>query len=321
MPFVFASSCNLPTKFGIFEMRVYKGGDGKDVVALVARLRHGRYKLSSASTMTVELPVGFSPSGPVVLRAHDQCHTSEIYSSVKCDCKEQLDYSLQYLHALVRCAWDRRSAALASPVTVSTPPAFPDFGASMTSPASTVTVDSDPDLRTSWSSADVDTVIGLVVYLPQEGRGIGLPAKVAAYALQEHSGGHFPGFVTLHEPESPAGCSCSECFREDESTGLDTVDANRALGLPDDSREYGGVIDVLSDLALLGATRRPIVLMTNNPRKVSALAELGVSVVGSMPCIVSMGSPMAAAYVRVKAARMGHAIPAEPHDPLPPLST
>ena len=66
-------------------------------------------------------------------------------------------------------------------------------------------------------------VAGLVVYLQQEGRGVGLAMKVAAYALQE-----------------PAGAA----------GGLDTVDANRALGLPDDAREYRAVVDILGNLGL-----------------------------------------------------------------------
>jgi GTP cyclohydrolase II len=73
---------------------------------------------------------------------------------------------------------------------------------------------------------------GMVIYLQQEGRGIGLANKIAAYALQD-------------------------------TKGLDTVDANRALGLPDDVREYTAVANILDDLDV-----RSIRLMTNNPRKV-----------------------------------------------------
>lgn len=75
---------------------------------------------------------------------------------------------------------------------------------------------------------------GIVVYLQQEGRGIGLANKIAAYALQEK--------------------------------GLDTVDANRALGLPDDCREYTSVKNMLADLGV-----KSIKIITNNPRKINLL--------------------------------------------------
>jgi GTP cyclohydrolase II len=108
-----------------------------------------------------------------------------------------------------------------------------------------------------------------VIYLQQEGRGIGLANKVAAYALQ---------------------ASC----------GIDTVDANRALGLPDDVREYGAVRDILADLGV-PAVR----LLTNNPRKVSQLVALGVATT-RQPLVVTAPSALAQAYVDTKVARMEH---------------
>jgi GTP cyclohydrolase II len=94
---------------------------------------------------------------------------------------------------------------------------------------------------------------GIVIYLWQEGRGIGLANKIAAYALQEQ--------------------------------GLDTVDANRALGLPDDSREYTSVRNILKELGV-----KSIKLMTNNPRKINVLTELGVKVNGRVPCQIQAGT-------------------------------
>jgi GTP cyclohydrolase II len=90
---------------------------------------------------------------------------------------------------------------------------------------------------------------GIVIYCQQEGRGIGLANKIAAYALQER--------------------------------GLDTVQANRALGLPDDCREYSAVRHILRELEI-----ESIRLMTNNPRKLSELEALGIVVTGRVPCIV-----------------------------------
>jgi GTP cyclohydrolase II len=131
----------------------------------------------------------------VALRVHDACFTSEVLGSLKCDCAEQLQMAMDYIHA---------------------------------------------------------NAPGIVIYLWQEGRGIGLANKIAAYKLQEQ--------------------------------GLDTVDANRALGLPDDSREYSSVRNILKELGV-----KSVRLMTNNPRKLSELTELGVKVTGRIPCQIQAG--------------------------------
>lgn len=109
---------------------------------------------------------------------------------------------------------------------------------------------------------------GMVIYLQQEGRGIGLANKIAAYALQEK--------------------------------GLDTVDANRALGLPDDCREYTSVRNILLDLGV-----KSIRLMTNNPRKINVLETLGISISDRLPCIVEAGD-YNKGYLEAKAQRMDH---------------
>lgn len=110
---------------------------------------------------------------------------------------------------------------------------------------------------------------GIVIYLQQEGRGIGLANKIAAYALQEKK-------------------------------GLDTVDANRALGLPDDCREYTSVATILSGLGV-----KSVRLMTNNPRKVRLLQELGVKVTGRIPCLVQ-AQEFSARYLQTKGEKMDH---------------
>jgi GTP cyclohydrolase II len=111
---------------------------------------------------------------------------------------------------------------------------------------------------------------GIVVYLRQEGRGIGLANKIRAYALQED--------------------------------GLDTVDANRALGLPDDARRYDAAAAILRDLGV-----RSVRLLTNNPAKLEALRRLGVRVERE-PLVVS-SHPLSFAYLRAKGARMKHFLP------------
>jgi len=109
---------------------------------------------------------------------------------------------------------------------------------------------------------------GIVIYCQQEGRGIGLANKIAAYALQER--------------------------------GLDTVQANRALGLPDDCREYSAVRHILRELRI-----KSIRLMTNNPRKISELEALGITVTGRVACIVE-ASEYNQGYLTTKEQKMAH---------------
>jgi GTP cyclohydrolase II len=109
---------------------------------------------------------------------------------------------------------------------------------------------------------------GAVVYLRQEGRGIGLGNKVRAYALQEE--------------------------------GVDTVDANRILGFADDGRTYDVAAAILADLGV-----RKVALLTNNPRKVEGLRAQGIDVARRVPAIVEPNEHNAD-YLAVKARRMGH---------------
>jgi 3,4-dihydroxy 2-butanone 4-phosphate synthase / GTP cyclohydrolase II len=118
----------------------------------------------------------------------------------------------------------------------------------------------------------VDAGRGVVVYLRgHEGRGIGLVAKLEAYALQDR--------------------------------GRDTVDANLDLGLPADARHYGAASQVLRDL---GVTH--VQLLTNNPQKSAALEDFGVSVDAEMP-LTPRPNPHNLRYLRTKRDRMGHQIP------------
>jgi len=109
---------------------------------------------------------------------------------------------------------------------------------------------------------------GVLLYLSQEGRGIGLLNKLRAYKLQEE--------------------------------GLDTVEANLRLGLPADLRDYGIGAQILVDLGLTS-----IRLLTNNPKKISGLAGHGLSVTGQIP-IVHQPNPHNEAYLRAKRDKMGH---------------
>jgi len=109
---------------------------------------------------------------------------------------------------------------------------------------------------------------GMLLYLRQEGRGIGLVNKIKAYALQE--------------------------------TGLDTVDANRALGLPDDMRDYTLAMQMLQ---YFGITQ--VRLLTNNPSKITALVNNGIQVV-SREAIQMVANSVNHDYMQTKKTRMGH---------------
>jgi 3,4-dihydroxy 2-butanone 4-phosphate synthase/GTP cyclohydrolase II len=111
---------------------------------------------------------------------------------------------------------------------------------------------------------------GAVIYLRQEGRGIGLPAKLRAYQLQEE--------------------------------GLDTVEANLRLGYPADMREYWEAAQIVR---LMGRNR--VRLLTNNPDKIAGLASYGVQVVERIPLHVA-GNPHNLRYLQTKRDRLGHAM-------------
>jgi len=111
---------------------------------------------------------------------------------------------------------------------------------------------------------------GCLVYLRQEGRGIGLINKVRAYALQD--------------------------------TGLDTVEANLALGFRDDERDYAIAAHMLFSLAI-----RSVRLMTNNPAKIRQLTQYGLRVSGRIPHVIP-SNPYNRFYLETKASRSGHFI-------------
>ncbi len=115
--------------------------------------------------------------------------------------------------------------------------------------------------------------VGVLVYLPQEGRGIGLVEKIKAYELQEK--------------------------------GLDTVEANQALGYKADMRDYGVGIQILKDLGL-----SQVRLLTNNPKKVDAFIYDGfdLKVIDQVP-IVAPSNPHNARYLNTKRDKMGHKLP------------
>jgi GTP cyclohydrolase II len=186
------ATAQLPTTHGRFRIVAFENNlDHKDHVAIV----HG----------------DVSGAADVPVRLHSECLTGDVFGSMRCDCRQQLEAALDRLES------------------------FP---------------------------------CGIILYMRQEGRGIGLANKVRAYALQE--------------------------------TGLDTVDANRHLGFDDDLREYDVAAEMLK---LLGPAS--INLMTNNPNKISALQRCGVTVNRRSPLQIEP-NPHNFSYLQTKKRRSGH---------------
>jgi GTP cyclohydrolase II len=183
------SEAEIPTKFGSLRVVVYHEGSHEHVAIVKGEIRGGN---------------------GVLARVHSECYTGEVLYSLKCDCRDQLDRSLE-------------SIAVHG---------------------------------------------GVVVYLRQEGRGIGLGNKIKAYALQ--------------------------------AAGKDTVEANVELGFAPDERKYDAAIAMLADLGVLSVS-----LMTNNPDKLAALEAAGVKIVEHIPHWVSEQEHNRE-YLNVKRAKMGH---------------
>ena len=180
----------LPTSFGRFKIFGIEGGPGEEAVAI----QHGTIAKK-----------------PPLVRVHSQCLTGDVFTSQRCDCRAQLEFSLKMIAK-------------------------------------------EPS--------------GIVLYLPQEGRGIGLINKLKAYELQD--------------------------------AGLDTVEANRQLGFEADSRDYEFAAEALKALGV-----KSVRLLSNNPDKVQQLEESGVRVVERIPCRPPT-SRHSRKYLRTKKNKLGH---------------
>jgi len=190
------ATADFPTRWGTFRIygfRAESGPDGDEVEEAVA------------------LVMGDVHSTPPLVRIHSQCLTGDVFHSLRCDCRQQLEMALSMIR---------------------------DLGA------------------------------GILIYEQQEGRGIGLMAKLQAYELQD--------------------------------AGLDTVEANERLGFKADHRDFALPGQMLK---ALGVTR--VRLLSNNPEKVEALQVAGVEVVERVPCEVE-ASPHAEEYLKTKKEKLGH---------------
>jgi GTP cyclohydrolase II len=187
----------LPTRYGRFTIHGFRGlGPQDEAVALVRGKIRGPFKSKKS------LPL---------VRVHSQCLTGDVLSSLRCDCRAQLELSMKQ---------------------ISQAPS------------------------------------GILLYLPQEGRGIGLMNKLRAYELQDE--------------------------------GMDTVEANESLGFAADARDYDFPAQILKKL---GATQ--IRLLSNNPEKVRQLEEAGIHVIERVPCQPRI-SKISRAYLQTKKKKMGH---------------
>ena len=190
------ASADFPTRWGkfrIYGFRADSESNGKPAEEAVA------------------LVMGDVASAPPLVRIHSQCLTGDVFHSLRCDCRQQLELSL----AMIR-----------------------------------------------------DEGVGILIYEQQEGRGIGLMAKLQAYELQD--------------------------------SGLDTVEANERLGFKADHRDFALPAGILK---ALGVTR--VRLLSNNPDKVEALERAGVRVVERVPCEVTP-SVHAEEYLKTKKEKLGH---------------
>lgn len=184
------TSTKLPTIYGVFQLIIYKSiNDGLEHAVLVA---------------------GKQLKSPTLVRIHSSCLTGDVFSSLKCDCRDQLITSL----------------------------------------------------------GKIGKMGGILIYLNQEGRGIGLGNKIKAYALQEK--------------------------------GLDTIEANKKLGLAADNRDYKIATQILKDLKISQA-----VLMTNNPDKAYQLIKYGIKVTKCISVEIAPNQ-INKSYLKTKKEKLGH---------------
>ena len=198
------ASAKLPTGFGKFRIAGIEGRSAKEEAVAVFHgpIRRTASQNGDAKTSRANVPL---------VRVHSQCLTGDVFTSQRCDCRAQLEFSLDKIAK-------------------------------------------EPS--------------GVLLYLPQEGRGIGLLNKLKAYELQDG--------------------------------GLDTVEANRKLGFKDDARDYQFAAEALK---ALGATQ--IRLLSNNPDKVEQLERAGIRVVERVPCRPRT-SRHSRGYLDTKHKKLGH---------------
>ncbi|MDD5336997.1 MAG: GTP cyclohydrolase II [Candidatus ainarchaeum sp.] len=177
-----------PTRLGEYRMSAHKE-EGQEILVL----EYGELK------------------EPVLVRMHSKCLTGDVFGSLRCDCRAQLEQSLEMI---------KKNGS------------------------------------------------GMLIYMDQEGRGIGLVNKVKAYKLQDE--------------------------------GYDTLEANQKLGFKGDERTYGAAAKIMREM---GITK--IKLITNNPKKMEDLHSHGIEIVERVPIVIEANG-YNERYLRTKKTRMGH---------------
>jgi len=191
------ASADFPTRWGKFRIHGFRGEFGTGI--------------QKREEEAVALVMGDIHASPPLVRIHSQCLTGDVFGSLRCDCRQQLEMALAMI---------------------------------------------------------ADQGAGILIYEQQEGRGIGLMAKLQAYELQDQ--------------------------------GLDTVEANERLGFKADHREFALPAEILK---ALGVSR--VRLLSNNPDKVAALENGGVAVTERVPCEVTP-SAHSEDYLKTKKEKLGH---------------
>jgi GTP cyclohydrolase II len=190
------ASADFPTRWGHFRIHGFSGAVAGD---------------AEKAEEAVALVMGDVHSGAPLVRIHSQCLTGDVFGSLRCDCRQQLEMALSMI---------------------------------------------------------AQQGAGVLIYEQQEGRGIGLMAKLQAYALQD--------------------------------SGLDTVEANERLGFKADHREFQMPAEILKALNI-----RQVRLLSNNPDKLAALERAGIKVTERVPCEIA---PTAHTqdYLKTKQEKLGH---------------
>lgn len=166
---------------------------------------------ASKTEEAVALVMGEVHSGSPLVRIHSQCLTGDVFGSLRCDCRQQLEMALSMI---------------------------------------------------------AKNGSGVLIYEQQEGRGIGLMAKLQAYALQD--------------------------------SGFDTVEANERLGFRPDQRDFQMPVEILKALGI-----KKVRLLSNNPDKVAALEQAGIQVTERVPCEVAP-TEHTQEYLNTKRDKLGH---------------
>jgi GTP cyclohydrolase II len=204
------AEANFPTRWGQFRIYGFEGDFAQPANGNSGETA-GTGKIERRKESAVALVMGDIHSAPPLVRIHSQCLTGDVFGSMRCDCRQQLELAMSMIAAA---------------------------GA------------------------------GILIYEQQEGRGIGLMAKLQAYELQDR--------------------------------GLDTIEANEELGFDADYRQYALPAEALKQLGVL-----QVRLISNNPDKVAALENAGVKVVERVSAEVEPYEH-SAHYMRTKKEKMGH---------------